>query len=282
MQPLPGQPNVPDQLADLGARADEAGFRIGIVSAVTANGIVQVRIGGLNTTLQDAVYLFGQYRPAAGDQVLLSRAGAAWVIHGALSSVPADNTVVNGSFEVDDPGTFPSGWGVVNETSSPAFLTDLPVPNLDSAQAAKVAGAALTSGWRQIAYSSPITVVGGDAWAASAWYTSYCTATDGNSVGLYLFWEPDADTLPTMAQLDSGDSRQVVQVDARFAPVGRTSEWTQLRQWQGDLPYTVPVQTPPTTVLRVCLVTLFLTGRADVWFDRVVAVKTADAAGVPA
>jgi len=199
---IPTLPAAIGQAIDAGPDTE---MRIGKVISYNA-GAITVSISGAGVLL-DAAYAFGQYQPALGDNVVLMRMGSQWIVLCSQSGNPTDNTVANYSFEELPLASPPARWTLYHDpaSSEAANVTAANVPagwQLDGAAGARVTIDASPPGTSfDFLSSSPIEVVEGERWTASAWIVGdslssgpcvRCRAT------LMLSWHANAtDSYPT-------------------------------------------------------------------------------------
>lgn len=203
-------PSLPNEISISDTENPAAEIRIGRVIAYDA-GAITIAVSG-SGVLVNASYLIGQYQPALGDNVVLGRQGNQWIALGTPSDNPADNQVVNPSFENGTLTAIPDNWTLYHDPAS--------------TESANVGLSAAPAGWQidgplvveffldatppgtSIDYlsSDAVPVVSGQRWAASAFVV-------GNSLSgppcvrgqasLLLTWYADgADTYPTVVQTD--------------------------------------------------------------------------------
>lgn len=138
--------------------------------------------------------------PAAGTVVQLIRQDASWVAVGRLFGV-GSNAVLNGSFEMSVPGSFPALWFSHNvsgtSTATVEDIADAPEGDL---------AARVYSGVSSVhyLYSSPIPVNAGDVWSLGAFvggdYGGGAPTADAAVVAL---WFANATNLyPTTSSAD--------------------------------------------------------------------------------
>jgi hypothetical protein len=88
--------------------------RVGRVSAITESDNITVKISG-SPTLVNASYLFPQYQPVLGDNVIVQKTDAQWLVLGTLSGpVDANTLALNPGFEAGTVGALPDNWTLTN------------------------------------------------------------------------------------------------------------------------------------------------------------------------
>lgn len=243
---------------------DATVMRIGIVSRYDATSII-VQISG-SDVLINAAYFAGQYFPVLGDIVVVLKSGASWVVLGALSGDATDNAVLNPSFETNLPGsativswTIYVGAGAANVQVAAVNTW----PGIDGNQMAEIyrtGGVVSTTSL----LSSPIHVVPGQRWTASAAWKAYADGVGvpmaAPNVSLSLTWYAnETDAYPATVAADT----LLMQASGQF---GGMAVWAVLRDQTGDGTYVPDL----ATTMRVKL-TATHNSTGGAWFDRVIA-----------
>jgi hypothetical protein len=198
-------PTLPRAISEAVAQQPDTEMRIGRVVSYNAAEIT-VSVSG-SAILQNAAYLFGQYQPALGDNVVLMRMGNQWIAVGAQSGNPTDNQVQNFSFETLPLSTPPVNWTLYHDpvSSEPSDVDAATVPvgwELDGSSAVRFTQDNTAPG-STVDYlsSEPIEVIEGQRWTASAWVVGE-SQSSGPCVRaqatLLLSWHANAtDSYPT-------------------------------------------------------------------------------------
>lgn len=266
-------PNLPNAITIFGNFPDTE-MRIGVVKDIS-DEIVNVSISGADV-LTPAPYLFGQYRPNIGDNVVCMRMDNQWVVVGALSGYQSNNQVFNSSFE-DDTAAPPGGWTLYHDPASTeaadVSAVELPIGwPIDGPQAVRFRLDATPPGSSiDFLSSGAIQVQPGQQWTASAWLV-------GESLGsgpcvraqaqlLVTFHTTGTDSYPTVV------SQQVLAT----AVVPTTLPWIHMRSaGLGVGAVTVP---PTAGFMRVVLLvsaqhdSCTTNFAFNIYWDRVIATR---------
>ena len=262
-------PNLAGQIQRAQDTSDATGFRIGIVSGFDT-GTIAVTISG-SPVLVNATYLFGQYWPRLGEEVLLARVGAAWVVLGALSA-QSSNAVINPSFELSAIGTTPPNWtnlAIFAPLPTTFLVGSLQNMPLDGPNQLKVSWTRASGGGSVYTMSDPIIVVPNQKWAVSAWAIASMSAWDDISnvnIGASFYALP-SDPLGTTVAPDAF-------AGGAFLDPNSTA-WQHLGQVTKGI--TIPTG---ATAMRVFLWTnvtfgATLSSSIDTYWDRVIARRIA-------
>lgn len=195
-------------LASAVAAAANSGaiMRTGTVKRYDA-GTLTVDVGG--GQLVSMPYMDG-YLPILGDPVQCLGQGGVWFALGRASQFPADNTVVDPSFELTPVGSPPAAWGIYNNTPGGGTGTLL-VRTAAVPAGFEIAGSQMlevscqTSGGQITAdiYSQPIAVAPGQTWTAAAWVYAAFQGI-GPTLRLKLAWFANSTNVyPTTVAGDS-------------------------------------------------------------------------------
>lgn len=271
MQPGPPMalPDLPHTIVD--TTVEPTVMRIGVVTGYL-DGSLTVAISG-SDVLVDASYMRGITLPAMGEKVVVLRQASQWVVLGALSPRPAENPVLNASFEDDPVGAgLPSSWFTWDDgaaTTRSTFL--LPHPMREDGQKAlgvRFAGPGIAANYMS---SVPIACEPGEFWAASAQACYFAdplvttTAVGYTSAQVYLaFYPNDTDVYPTFPLAISAldDS-----VPASPAPI-----WFQpVTAYDGASGCEVPVGATHLRVTLRSVINCVATHAGFMLWDRVVA-----------
>lgn len=103
--------------------------RVGVVSDIVESDNITVRISGAPTLVR-ASYLFPQYQPMLGDNVIVTKQDAQWLVLGT-SSGPINSIAANPSFELGTPGSLPTDWTFTNTDVSAGTPTFLKQPGIN-------------------------------------------------------------------------------------------------------------------------------------------------------
>lgn len=95
--------------------------RTGVVSEITEADNITVRISGSNVLVR-ASYLFPQYLPVLGDNVLMVKQDAQWFVWGTPSG-PINSLVMNPGFEDGTTGATPSDWFITSVSGAGGTIT---------------------------------------------------------------------------------------------------------------------------------------------------------------
>jgi len=226
--------------------------RIGVVTLATPNSMF-VDVGG--TVIEVAFVLpftaTAASPPAAGTVVQLIRQDASWVAVGRVVGA-GSNSVLNPSFEVSVPGTFPASWfsADVSGASQAAVVDITDAPEGDLAVRVYSGQASV-----HYLYSSPIAVNSGEVWSLSAFvggdYSGGVNTADAALVGLWF-----ANSTNLYPTTSSADTVVVTSVDVPQYPPFRTIFGN--------------VTAPVSGYIRVALRSTLAAGQALVW-DQVIA-----------
>lgn len=259
--PLAAHDPLPRQVAQV---ADDAAvMRVGRVVRYSSASIT-VAVNGSDVLVQ-APYL-PSYVPVLGDNVIIVRTGATWVVLGTLSGNPADNQVFNYSFELDNPGTSPAtGWDTYQQLGA-ASLDVATISNgleIDGQQAYRVHATALATSITYIS-SRPIAVVPGQVWAGAAFASVISLSGVLSSLnGALTFYANINDTYPTT----SAPSAQFGSLTLK----GASPTWYPLRTGGSTGGIVIP---DAAAYMRVTLLTQCqpdAAGDVTVYWDRVIA-----------
>lgn len=259
-------PSLAGQVQRAQDTAEAMGLRIGTVTGFST-GTITVSISG-SPTLVNATYLFGQYWPRLGEEVLVARVGSAWVVLGALSA-QSSNMVQNPSFEDSATGTAPTNWSnlVISGASPTTFnvdsIQDLP---LEGPNQCHIAWTRVSGGGSLYTLSRPILVTPGQVWAISGWAAASSTGIDDTStvnIGA-SFYAHASDGLGTTVASDAF---------AGGAFLNMNPEWTHLGQVSRGI--IIPAG---ATAMRVFLWTTVSFGATassavDTYWDRIIAKR---------
>lgn len=201
------------------------GARLRTGRVVRLNGPAQIVVDLGGGELVDMPTLT-TYPPILGDAVQILQQGAVSFALGRTAIVAGDNTLQNGSFEQDPPGTTPTGWTAVAVTGAATTTT----------ATATGWGAATGSQWLKVAQngtgpaetyaiSNPIPVTPGERWTAAAHAVNVSIGANG-ACGLYLAWHAAAaDIYPTTVSVSP--------IAALPFPAGGIPGWALLRELSG-------------------------------------------------
>lgn len=195
-----------------------AQVRTGTIATANENSAVII-VGGTSFTAS----FISPYVPAPGELVAVIRQDASWLILGRIAGSGA-NLILNGSFEDDPNGAFPSNWIQYDLVGlSAVFVRESPNAvdgdnvlqvNTDSASA------------ESYVYSSPVAVEAGDSFSLSVYVGAVLgdnayTAVDA---ALYALWFAlDTDLYPTTSSADTlVDSVAGVPIAPPFTPLSGT------------------------------------------------------------
>lgn len=101
-------PTIPEAVTEQGESPTI--LRTGVVVAITEADNITVKISG-SPVLVRASYLFPQYGPVLGDNVLVAKQDAQWAVLGTLSG-PINSLAANPGFEEGTLGALPTGWSL--------------------------------------------------------------------------------------------------------------------------------------------------------------------------
>lgn len=199
-------PSLPNAVSVIAEQASDTEMRMGRVITYDS-GTITVSVSGAGVLI-NAPYLFGQYQPALGDNVVLMRMGNQWMALGTPSGNPSDNQVQNHSFEAGPIGSVPDKWTLYHDPAS-SEVADVtatvlePGFELDGPIAVRF-GIDNTPPGTAVDYlsSEPIEVIEGQRWTASCWVTGLSNSSGPcvrNQATLMLSWHANAsDSYPTV------------------------------------------------------------------------------------
>lgn len=209
---------LPAQIANYTKAAADTGLRVGVVTRFDSSAIT-VRISGADT-LVDATYL-SSYTPVLGDIVAVQHQGATWLVLGGFAGMPADNPVVNPSFEDGTSGGAVPNWTNYHNAGTSTIIATVETTDLtgassirpvDGAKAMRIfvsaaIGAGLDTSFEYTS-SEPIPVVPGEKWSASGYMIGghNTNTSDGLSAAgaiLLTWYAASTDTYPTTSAADS-------------------------------------------------------------------------------
>jgi len=243
--PIPAQiPNLPS-----GSFTES---RIGIVTVATPNSLF-VDVGGTVIEVAFVIpFVTGTVSPpAAGTVVQLIRQDASWVALGRIVGA-GSNSILNPSFELSGPGTFPADW-FSYDVSGASAVAVVDIPNAPDGDLAVRVFSAQSS--VHYLYSSPIAVNAGEIWSLSAFvqgdYGGGAQTADAALVGLWF-----ANSTNLYPTTSSADTVVVTSVDV--------PEFTGPTSLFGN------VTAPVSGFMRVALRSTLAAGQALIW-DQVIA-----------
>jgi hypothetical protein len=208
-------------------------MRTGTVSTFAPNQLV-INVGG--TTYPSSYRDGDTFSP--GDLIVALNQDATWFVLGRIAGVGVNLLAgFNPSFEVSEPGTFPSSWffADISGSSSAAVMAFSPAP--DGAQVAAVTSDGTPS--QSYLYSSPIAAAAGDQFTVSAYVGGLYDITDTHTADAAIvatWYANDTNLYPTTSSPDQVISTAV---DVAAAPPFTTLSGT--------------ITAPVTGFLRVAL-----------------------------
>lgn len=122
-------PTIPEAVADNGESPTI--LRTGVVTAITEADNITVKVSGSNVLVR-ASYLFPQYGPVLGDNVVIAKQDAQWAVLGTLSG-PINSLAENPGFEEGTLGALPTNWtlSVVASAGGVPTLTKVDSSTID-------------------------------------------------------------------------------------------------------------------------------------------------------
>ena len=194
----------------------------------------QVRTGTISTANEQSANVIvggtsfvasfiSPYVPQPGELVAIIRQDASWIILGKIAGSGA-NEILNGSFQLDADGAFPSSWNLYDITS---VSTATVLESANAVDGTKILQVLTDSASAEsYVYSSPVPVFIGDQFTLSV----YVGATLGNNAyttvnaGLYALWFANETNLyPTTSSADTlVDAVTDVPVLPPFTPLSGT------------------------------------------------------------
>lgn len=226
-----------------------AQLRTGTV--IEASGSAVTVLVGATVFTASVVAPIGVVNPAVpppGTYVVVGRQDSSWIVFGAILGASV-NLITNGSFELDEPGTPPTGWVVYQVSGN----VDATVEAVTDAVAGRhiLVVSTNTATANGLVYSSPVNVTAGDRMQLSVFTSALYDAgipETADAELLALWFANETDLYPTTSSADT--------VVATATDVIARPPWTALSG---------TITAPVSGVMRLGLRSLLAAGQELHW-----------------
>lgn len=196
-----------------------AQVRTGTISSANDNS-ASIVVGGTAFTAS----FISPYEPQPGELVAVIRQDSSWIILGRIAGSGA-NEILNGSFEADPEGSFPSDWNQYDITGGSTVATVASPDAVDGDFVLQVNTDSATTAVSYV-YSSAVPVTAGDQFTLSVYVGAFLGDNEYLQVdaALYALWFANTtDLYPTTSSADTlVDSVTSVPVLPPFTPLSGT------------------------------------------------------------